>query len=346
MKINRYDIIAVLPLALMLLTACQRTELCYDHYPKTSLTFTWEQEWERDYGMDHPANWNAGYHGFSYDYLRPVTPEWVNMVKYRDNVPDGEHYFSQDGGNVAFQGEGTHSFLLYNGDTEYIVLSDIASLPEARASATPRSRATITYIMERHPGARSANPPDVLYSAFMENIPSLGIHEENHLPIKMQPLVYTYVVRYEFDYGLQHVSQARGAIGGMAESVYLRDGRTSDESTIILYDCDVKDYGCEAHVRSFGVPGFPDEYYGRAADDAPQRPYTLNLELLLVNGKTLEFNYDVADQLKKQPRGGVITVSGIKVEDEQASTPMSSGGFDVDLSGWGQVEVDLPLDPK
>ncbi|MDE6369886.1 MAG: DUF5119 domain-containing protein [Duncaniella sp.] len=342
--IYRYNLIAVAIFAFMLLTACQRTELCYDHYPKALLTFDWEQEWERDYGMGHKASWDAGRHGFEYDDLRPTPPEWVNMVKYRNNVTDGEHYLTPDGGNVILKEEENYSFLLYNGDTEYIVLSDIASHPDARASATQRSRSSISYIMEHHPGSRSSNPPDILYSAFIENVPSVSLHETKHVPVKMQPLVFTYVIRYEFEYGLPYVSMARGALAGMAESVYLRDGRTSDETSIILYDCDVKDYGCEAHVRSFGIPGFPDEYYGRTADEASTRPYTLNLELLLTNGKTLEFNYDIADQIKKQPRGGVITVSGIRVEDEQNSSPITSGAFDVELSGWGQVDVDLPLD--
>lgn len=342
-----HKIIYIAFLVLTLLTACQRTELCYDHFPKASLTFEWEKVWERDYGMAHQANWDATYHGYEYDYLKPDIPEWVNMVMYRKDNSENEHYFKPYGGDIVLQDAGEHTFLLYNGDTEYIVLSDIASLPDAKASATPRSRASISYLMERHPGTRSANPPDILYSSFIPNVPSIAIHETTHVPVKMQPLVYTYVVRYEFERGIEHVKMARGALAGMAESVYLRDGRTSDESIIILYDCDIKDYGCEAKVRSFGVPGFPDEYYGRSAEDEIDRPYTLNLELLLTNGKAMEFNFDVGEQLKKQPRGGVIKVSGIRIEDKENEEPhAASGGFDVDLSGWGEVEIDLPVTPS
>lgn len=341
--IIRYIIIAVLLPVFALLTACERTELCYDHFPRAVVSFDWEREWERDYGMSHPANWDANYYGFEYDILRPGTPEWINLVKYRDGLPDGERFFSPSGGDIMFTEEGEHSFLFYNGDTEYIVLSDIASLPDARASATLRSRSSISYIMERHPDTRSANPPDVLYSAYIENVPKIGVHQTVLMPIKMQPLVYTYVVRYEFEHGLEYVNIARGALAGMAESVYLRDGRTSDESIIVLYDCDIKSYGCEAHVRSFGVPGFPDEYYGRSVHKAAERPYTLNLEVMLTNGKVLEFNFDVADQIRRQPRGGVITVSGIRIEDNQSDPSESGGSFDVDLSGWGEVDVDLPI---
>ncbi len=341
--IDRYITIAVVLLGFMLLPACQRTELCYDHYPKAAMALEWDLEWERDYGMAHLSSWDASYHGFSYNELRPATPEWVNLVKYRESNPDGEHYLAADGGDVVLQEKGNYSFLLYNGDTEYIVLSDVASLPDVRASATPRSRASITSVMERHPGARSANPPDVLYSAFIEDVPPIDVHEVRNLPVKMQPLVYTYVVRFDFEYGAHHIALARGALGGMAESVYLRDGHTSDESVIVLFDCEVTANGCEAHVKSFGVPGFPDEYYGNTKGKAPDRPYTLNLEVMLTNSTTLQFDYDIADQIRKQPRGGVITVSGIRIEDDQNKREMGDGDFDVDLSGWGQVDVDFPL---
>lgn len=339
--------VASLFLLALLLSACERTELCYDHYPRASLSFDWELEWERDYGMAHRADWNAAYYGFGYDKMRPVVPEWVNLAIYRDGVPESENYMSPVGGDIVLLEKAERSFLLYNGDTEYIVLSDIASINEARASASPRSRGPMNYIMERHPDTRSANPPDLLYAAYIKSVPEMNAHESTPLHIKMQPLVYTYVVRYEFEHGLERVRLARGALAGMAESVYLRDGRTSDESVIILYDCDLKNYGCEAIVRSFGVPGFPDEYYGRSAGHAASRPYTLNLEVLLSNGKTEQFNFDVGDQLRKQPRGGVITVKGIRIEDdEEDPNEENAGGFDVDLSGWGEVDIDLPVGPE
>lgn len=344
MKILKtYRIIALVVAMFTLVSACQRTELCYDHYPKANLSFDWEQEWERDYGKAHSVNWDASYHGFTYDELRPATPEWINLIRFRDNIKDTEHYLKPDGGEVVIKEKGNHSFLLYNGDTEYIIISDIASVSDARASATPRSRGSLNYIIERHPDTRSANPPDVLYSAYIENVPQIPVHQANPLPVKMQPLVFTYVVRYEFEYGLQHIIMARGALAGMAESVYLRSGRTSDEPIIILYDCDIKDYGCEAHVHSFGVPGLPDDYYGRAQEETPSGPFTLNLELMLSNGTVKEFNFDVADQLRDQPRGGVITVSGIRVEDEENKEP--AGDFEVDLSGWNHVDIDFPIDP-
>lgn len=339
--INRYNILSVLLFAFMLLSACQRTELCYDHYPTLTFGLEWEHEWERDYGMNHVSTWDAALHGFGYDDIRPQRPEWVNMVI---NKPDGttaEKHLTSEGGKVNVDFGESGSFLLYNGDTEYILLHDIASMTEASATATSRSRAGLTYISEQHPNARSTNAPDVLYAAFVENGPTFGVHDHHSLNVKMQPLVYTYVVRYEFETGLEYVSLARGALGGMAESVYLRTGKTSENSSVILYDCDLTSYGCEAHVRTFGIPGFPDEYYGRKNVEIPDRPYSLNLEILLKNGKIVEFNFDIAEQMKNQPRGGVIVVSGLNVADEIGA---SDSGFDVDVTDWPEHDViDLPI---
>lgn len=342
MKVDGYLKIAVAAFLLPMLASC-RNELCYNHYPSIDLSFSWEQEWERDYGKAHEANWDESHYGYGYGDLRPSRPEWVNTVRYSETNTPSEKYYPLEGGEMIVEHNVKQSMLIYNGDTEYIVLSDVASLPEdVRASATTRTRATLTYMMQQHPNVRSTNPPDVLYSAYIEELPAVETHEVREMPVKMQPLVYTYLVRYEFEKGQEHVAIARGALGGMAESVYLRNGATSDNEAIILYDCETTPYGCEAQVRSFGIPGFPDKHYGKSTPEtSDNKKYTLNLEVKLNNGKLLEYNFDITDQVADQPRGGVITVSGIRVEDEDS---LYESGFDVDVSGWGPHEdIDLPV---
>ncbi len=320
--------------AVMSLTSC-RKELCYNHFRTAAISLSWEREWERDYGMSHSTTWDAALHGYEYHTLRPDIPEWVILMKYLEDGTAREEYLTTDGGEIGMDETGTQSFLLYNGDTEYIILSDMASHATARASTTTRTRSSISYILQKFPSARSTNPPDMLYAAYIEDLPFVDLHEVKDLPVRMQPLVYTYVIRYEFEHGLEKVALARGALGGMAESVYLRNGSTSDEPSVILYECDIKGYGCEAHVNSFGIPGFPDEYYGRAYENSNPRPYTLNLEVMLKNGEILEFDYDISDQIEKQPRGGVIRISGIRIEDEEG---LVDSGFDVTVEDWGAHE--------
>ncbi len=346
MKTRRYNIIAVVLAILPMLASC-RQELCYDHYPVMDIAFSWEQEWERDYGQYHLNNWDKNYYGCDYDALRPGVPEWINMINYYDDGSRSDGFLSPDGKRFRVEAGASRSMLLYNGDTEYIVLSDVASVNDARAAATTRSRArsSLEAMYVRHQNARTTNPPDILYAAFMEHVPGLKNHDVEEMSIKMQPLVYTYHITYEFEYGIHNVAIARGALGGMAESVYLRTGVTSDETAIILFDCDVKAGCCQSYVHSFGIPGFPDAYYGRTAASTADRPYTLNLEVMLRNGKTVEFNFDITDQLKNQPRGGVITVSGLRIEDDPEPEP---GGIHVDVTDWDDNSelIDLPVGPR
>lgn len=344
MKNNTQYIRAVILIILPLLFSSCRKELCYNHFRSISFNLTYEHEWERDYGKAHKMNWDASQLGLSYDHLRPARPEWINIIRFSNHSDQREYSLGPEGGDMMVDEGAGQSFLLYNGDTEYIILSDMVSAPNARASATGRSRASLTYVSEIHPNARTTNPPDILYSAYVENVPAVEMHENLPMPVKMQPLVYTYLVRYEFEHGIEHVALAHGALGGMAESVYLKSGTTSDNTSIVLYDCDIKDYGCEARVRTFGVPSFPDEYYGQMSpEQGEKKPYTLNLEVRLKNGTFVEFNYDISDQIDKQPRGGIITVSGLRIEDDQN---LFESGFNVDIEGWGDhQDIDLPVGP-
>lgn len=340
MKLTAHNISNVV-VAIIMMTAMAscRKDLCYNHFRNAAVSLSWEQEWERDFGESLASNWTEEeYGGLSYDDLRPEIPEWVHLIKFGTDGSHGENFLEPYGGDVIIDGDGDYGFLLYNGDTEYLIVSDIASLATARATATTRTRSSLSYISEKFPGIRSTNPPDILYSSYVSPLPEVNLHESKDVPVNMQPLVFTYVIQYEFEKGAEHIALARGALAGMAESVYLIDGRTSDESSIILFDCNVTDYGCEARVTSFGIPGFTNEYYGRHAEDpdAEGSPYMLNLEVMLKNGETTEFNIDISDQIKRQPRGGVIKITGLEIDDEKEWV---DSGFDPEIIDWKEPDV-------
>ncbi|MDE7153182.1 MAG: DUF5119 domain-containing protein [Muribaculaceae bacterium] len=345
MRIKNYHI-SIVALVMLITTVSCRKEICYDHFPTVDLQFGWELEWERDYGMNHKVTWDPSQHRYEYDELRPSVPEWVKMIKYYDDGHMVEGFFDPDGKKFEVPVDDKCSMLFYNGDTEYIIFSDVASLTDARAIATTRTRSgtSLQEMRDLYKVSRTTNPPDVIYSAFINEAPTAQVHEVKPMSVKMQPLVYTYLVTYEFDKGIEHVAAARGALGGMAEGVYLRTGVSTDETSIILFDCEIHSDACRCQVRSFGIPGFPDSYYGRADQNAPAAPISLNLEVRLKSGKTKEFYFDVTDQVKNQPRGGVIKVSGISVDDD--GDPSSSSGFDPSVSDWSdEVEVVIPIGP-
>ena len=156
----------------------------------------------------------------------------------------------------------------------------------------------------------------------------------------MRPLSYSYLIRYRFKSGQQYVAQARGALAGMAERVYLQDGHTNGTTATMLFDCKVDELGCTALLQAFGAPEY--SYTEGYIADENTHNYTLSLEVQLKNGKTLTYNFDVSPMMRAQPRGGVIQVTDIVVSDEDGAS--GSGGFDPDVDGWGDfIDIPLPL---
>ncbi|WP_367280279.1 DUF5119 domain-containing protein [uncultured Bacteroides sp.] len=230
-----------------------------------------------------------------------------------------------------------HTF--YNDDTEYIVFNNISSSATANATTRTRTRAGASFA-EPHTDERTVNMPDMLYGSFVPDFEPIAVEGGQKLPVVMRPLVFTYLVRYQIEKGAQYVALARGAMAGMAESVYLKEGRTAEKAATLLFDCNLTDYGAEARVTSFGVPGFPDSYYSRGLEY--ERHHALNLELMLKNGKKLNFEFDITEQMKNQPRGGVITVGGIQISDKDGTE--GGSGFDASVDGWGEYEdIELNL---
>jgi len=335
---------AVLAVVASGLTSCDNKELCFDHWDhalRYSVDYRtdWSREWQypSEGGIDWQAGWSAYGFGIGYDDLRPTKPYGVRAQVYTDGRNNENSNIPADGGIVNMT-PGEHQILFYNNDTEYIVFNDINS--SAQATATTRSRSRATYIgnstLTDKEEENTVNPPDFLYGHYIDSYTAEKVQVAPVVNVTMKPLVFRYLVRYHFDHGLNHVALGRGALAGMAASVYLTDGHTGNDVATVLYDCEVKPWGIEAIVNTFGVPDYPNPDYSRASGS-----FGLNLEVKLVNGLMLNFDFDVTGQIVRQPRGGVIEVGGINIPDELVQN--NGGAFDVGVDDWGEYE-DITID--
>ena len=333
-------------LAALSLAGC-RKELCYDHAEhalavRVNVEAEWEQEWERTHETDWESEWEKeewDWLEMEYDELRPEAGSGIVAKVYHGDVVEPNYTLGDAGGGILPLAEGVNTVLFYNVGTEYNVLNLEEGVASATATTRSRSRANFEML---HEGERTVNAPDMLYGAYVDEYVGERSADTATMAVTMRPLVYTYVVCYRFTHGLEYVALARGALAGMAESVYLTAGHTGDETATILYDeCEVTDWGVATVVNSFGVPNYhpADGYNDAAADDT----FMLSLEVMLKNGETVTREWDVTEQVRRQPRGGVIVVDDMEVDDE---TGLKGGGsFDVSLEGWGDyVDVPLPLE--
>lgn len=340
-------------------TSCNHKDLCIDHREHAhkhhiNVIADYRYDWEENYGgTDWQNAWPTFY--LPYDDLRPTKPAGIRVENFQDGVGTNVHNIGADGGIVTLY-EGLNNILLYNNNTEYIVFNHSNDGNGATTKATTRTRTRTTYLESEYaiPGEETMTAPDMLFANYIEDFQVEKMAKPLDVEVTLQPLVFTYKVRYEFESGLQHVSLARGALSGMARSVLMNTGVTSDETATILFDCEVVGknstpseadtenalYGARALVKSFGVPSFPNANYPTRTRS--QYKHALNLELMLTNGDLISFDFDVTDQVQAQPHGGVIVVKGIVVNPEEGT--QGSGAFDVEVNDWGEWEdITLPL---
>lgn len=322
-------------------TACEHKELCSNHRDHAhryhiNVIADYRYDWEECLGgPDWKTSWPEDY--LPYDDLRPGTPSGLRVVNFNEAGDYNLHNIAANGGVINLY-EGKNNLLFYNNDTEYIVFSSFENMATTRATTRVRTRASYTGNTYADDDEPTLTPPDMLYANYYDGYIAEKVVDPADVEVTLQPLVFTYKVRYEFKEGLKYVSMARGALSGMASSVLLVTGETSADAATLLYDCEVTDFGVRALVTSFGVPGYPHPNY-------PTREtgkHALNLEILMKNSKTITFEFDVTDQVKAQPHGGVIVVKDIVIAEEDGK--QGSGGFDVSVDDWGDYEdIVLPL---
>lgn len=328
--------------SLMLTTSCEHKDLCYNHPEHAhryhiNVIADYRTDWEEQYeGPNWKASWPGNY--LPYDNFRPTKPAGLRVVNYNEMGEYNIHNIAPEGGVISLY-EGVNDLLFYNNDTEYIVFSRLDDGASTRATTRTRTRATYMGNEYANEGEETVNPPDMLYANYFEDYLVEKTIKPTDLEVTLQPLVFTYKIRYEFESGLEYVSLVRGALTGMARSVHMNTGYTSDEAATLLYDCELTDFGARAVVMSFGVPGFPNKNYPTRSES---NKHAINLEVMLRNGNIISYDFDVTDQVKAQPHGGVIVVKGIIVEEEDGM--QGSGAFDVEVKDWGDYEdVELPL---
>ena len=324
---NRIGIIGSLLLMMLLVVSCNHKELCLDHEPhserveyKLELDFDCEWEYNIESNVDWSQVWKPEY-GISYDDIRPKEPEGVRVhIFNEDDQTEMVRNLTKQNSIIRFSQEGHYDMLFYNNDTEYIVFEGLESFHTASATTRGASR------------SRVVNAPDMLFGAYVDSVLVEKSSETKTMKVTLKPLVYTYLVRYEFAERADEITSAIGALDGVACRVNLNNGRTTPDVATISYDCSTGDFGAQALVRSFGIPDYPNPNYARS-----DKKYAAYLEVRLKDGTSKTFKFDITDQMAKQPHGGVILIQDIKMSDTSGG-----GGFDVGVQGWGEV-VDVPL---
>lgn len=231
---------------------------------------------------------------------------------------------------MLYFGEGYNHLLIYNNDTEYIVFSDMDHYHTA--SVTTRQRNILMQPSQTQTAIYAQ--PDVIYTSTISQDATPEYYcGTDTLHADLYPIVYKYLIQFQFSSGLQYAFRSRGYLSGMARSVNLSDRCTSSATATLPFSCTATSSGLQTIVCSFGAPSFQANDY----TSCDRVPHTLQLEVLMKNGKSKTFKYDITEQIHKQPQGGVITIEGLTITKDEAKG--DDAGFDVDVDDWEDFQV-------
>lgn len=304
---------------------------------RMTLNLEWQLDWEVNSDYNWADNWGDLGSDNDYDYYRPRKPDGVAVILYNEfkgNYVFGkELHISASGGSFSVE-PSTRAILFINDDSDYVVLNNMGSPHTVTASTGNHENISFN---DLHPGERSVKQPDILYGAFLEITEDQIINGDLPNNVVISPLAYGYVIKYQIDKNLEYVKEATGALAGMAESVNIMSGATSDSKATFVFECEKTNNGIGVQVMTFGVPS-SEGYKARANEDYSGQ-HDLRLLLKLRNGRTIKLEHDVTEQIANQPKGGVVTISGIEITDEMVE---SNSGFQPDVDNWGE-NTEIPL---
>lgn len=345
---KRYLYLYIVALVALFAASCTHKELVEDaRRYHINIHADYRLDWEDTYEMDwkSPGHWPSEYK--PYDELRPTVPSGLIVYDYQDGKANYLGYTIGSDGVIRLSGESSN-LLIYNSDTEYNVVTYESNGAMVRATTRTKTRASFTGNKFANADEETKKSPDMLFANYRENFYAERTLDPVDFNITLQPLVFTYYIRIPIKEGLKYVRRVghTGDLSGMADGVNMLTGETLDKAITILFDnaedygfdcIRVTDWGIEAIVRSYGLPGYPHINY-------PTRngKNGLGINIYLTNGKIARFECDVTDQVQKQPHGGVIEFTEDIIIEKEAGEE-GSGAFDVEVDDWEYEDIVLPL---
>lgn len=322
MKKARYIVLVLLSSLLIMLMGCERRELL-DNYPVS--------------GVQVKIDWSG---------VTDKLPEGMKIIFYPkdDEGRKVESYLSVKGGEVLKVPPGRYAIVIYNYDTETILLRDEGSYNMVEAYPVPYTESGMKTSMVRS--------PEQFYTAKIDELDVEDSNEVLVLELKPELSVYTYSFEIKA-VGLENVSTITGSVSGMDICCALgcRDCSTCSSSPI-FFEATKESGMIKGRFSSFGP--FAHTSLTRVSHDV-----VLTLELLKIDGKVQKVEVGITKVVTPPPPeevGGEEVSKYVEfelpVEDDEIIVdkvdpipPGGGGGIGGDVGDWGEGEdVEIPME--
>ena len=339
----RRIVMSVLTVCLILISGCDRNDLCYDHpHENLHVEVVWDSVPE-EFQTSLPEGVRIS--------MYAVQQAWQeqsgsNYTYYRDTY----------GGDIMVQ-DGTYDFLLFNSDTEKIQLRGMDDIRTAEAYLEARTRTpystrttnnrSICYSSVSRANLRTRSEiliaePDRFFATYssVETVESYGRYQSDTIYAYPRTRVMRVALTVKVQ-GLQGAVSCRASLSGVARGIMLATGECTDITGTAIFDMDkLDDTFLSQTINVFGLvrstAGVPSE---------ERVQHLVQLEFVMRDHSVTSYEFDISEQIDFDALEPEIVIP-IVVEEvtlPEVVMPESSGsGFDAGLTGWGE-EIEIIL---
>lgn len=298
-------------------------------FKNPDLDLLWGEDWKTEWQYD----WDSS--DTTYGTLGYSTPEIIKGTIYNLDANTGKRYnsffklFGLMDNPATLPAGGKYDMLLYNTDTENIIFqaSDDFEKYTASTTITPFGFDSLG-VPYKH-----LDEPDELLGALVAGVDlSKPSTDSMEIDVELNPysiiyLIQVVILNNDDDQEMQAIGASGITITGLSQGVDLFTRKTFDK-TILITTEDIKPLQNHANVRledgtvvenadilaarmlTWGLPGInPMEPVKDGSKAAVVNQNFIGIEVTLRNGRPYTVSYEITEQLRNKPAGGVLTVS-------------------------------------
>ena len=329
-------LMSILTTCLILLSGCERNDLCYDHpHENLHVTVVWDSLPQE---------------------LQQSLPEGVRVSMYaaaqaREEQSGSDYTYYRDtyGGDIMVR-DGIYDFLLFNSDTEMIQLRGMDNIHTAEAYLGARTRKPydtravtdkrIYYSEVSRANAVTRNEtliaePDRFFATYcsLETVETYGknVSDTIYAYPRSRVLRVTLTVRVQ---GLEGASSCRASLSGVAQGISLATGECLTETGTAIFDMEKADNSfLSKAINIFGLVSSPE-----GTPEEEQVQHIVQLEFRMKDTSVADYEFEVSDQVDFDAIEPEIEIPIVveKIELPEVVIPDSPGGFDATLNDWGE----------
>lgn len=349
-NVMKRTVMSILTTCLLLLSGCERNELCYDHpHENLHVAVVWDSL-PPDLHLRLPESVRISMYPASLS--RRDGSDWEGGSSSGTGYT---YYRGTYGGDITVQ-DGAYDFLLFNSDTEMIQLRGMDDIRTAQAYLEARTRApyttkAVTNTKICYSQASAANAvtrsetlmaePDRLFATYCsrETVETYGrtVSDTIYAYPRSRVMAVTLTVKVQ---GLKGATSCRASLSGVVRSISLATGECTDETGTAIFDMEkTGDSFLSRKVHVFGLVQSPP--------DTPEEEcvqHLVRLEFVMRDGTVNDYEVEVSDQINFNEVKPEVVIP-IVIEDielPEVDVPGTNGGFDAGVSNWGE-EVEIIL---